>query len=131
RLALQRLESDTCSFPQSCCVFGAKSSLGFPAIVTRPGFVGCLNWRWLPFDFTWNQPSRSIIRTASATFVGTRRGYHCDPRHLELLHPVESLARLSAYASRLRPVDITPTDSLARTAPCSFSSRMLGRSSDT
>jgi hypothetical protein len=27
---------------------GAKSSLGLPATVTRPGSLGCLNWRWLP-----------------------------------------------------------------------------------
>src|SRR5579864_696844 len=36
---------------------GAKSSLGFPATVTRPGFVRCLNWRWLPRVPTRYQPS--------------------------------------------------------------------------
>src|SRR4029078_4297406 len=29
-------------------VAGARSSLGLPEIVTRPLFVGCLNWRCLP-----------------------------------------------------------------------------------
>src|SRR5437899_2555101 len=29
-------------------VFGCRSLLGWPAIVTRPFFVGCLYCRWLP-----------------------------------------------------------------------------------
>ena len=36
---------------------GAKSSLGFPGTVTRPGLLVCLNCRWLPRVDTWNQPS--------------------------------------------------------------------------
>ncbi len=36
---------------------GAKSSLGLPGTVTRPAFVGCLNWRWLPRVATRYQPS--------------------------------------------------------------------------
>jgi len=35
---------------------GARSSLGWPAIVTRPGFWACLNWRWLRFVATMTQP---------------------------------------------------------------------------
>jgi len=31
-------------------VFGGKSSLDFPGIVTVPFFAGCLNWRWLLID---------------------------------------------------------------------------------
>ena len=33
-------------------VLGAKSSLALPPMVTRPGFVACLNWRWPPRDLT-------------------------------------------------------------------------------
>src|SRR5207253_3836538 len=40
---------------------GGKSSLGLPGTVTRPRFVGCLNWRWLPRVATKNQPSRLSI----------------------------------------------------------------------
>lgn len=29
-------------------VFGSRSIEGWPATVTRPFLVGCLNWRWLP-----------------------------------------------------------------------------------
>ena len=36
---------------------GASSSPGFPGTVTRPDFVGCLNWRWLPRITTKYQPS--------------------------------------------------------------------------
>src|SRR6266542_3618499 len=35
---------------------GARSSLGFPGTVTRPGLEPCLNWRWLPFVATRRQP---------------------------------------------------------------------------
>ena len=46
---------------------GARSSFGCPATVTRPGFVGCLYCRWLPFWATMIQPSSSIIRRTSRT----------------------------------------------------------------
>ncbi len=36
---------------------GGRSSLGFPATVTRPTFLECLNWRWLPSVATRYQPS--------------------------------------------------------------------------
>jgi hypothetical protein len=36
---------------------GAKSSLGFPATVTRPSFVACLNCLWLPRVAIRSQPS--------------------------------------------------------------------------
>jgi hypothetical protein len=48
----------------------AKSSLGFPATVTRPGFVRCLNWRWLPRVPTRYQPSSCGRRRTSETFIG-------------------------------------------------------------
>src|SRR5437667_9343720 len=48
----------------------ARSSLGLPGTVTRPGLDGCLNWRWLPRVCTMNQPSSWSIRSASATFMG-------------------------------------------------------------
>ena len=32
---------------------GAKLSDGLPAMVTRYGFTGCLNCRWLPLVATW------------------------------------------------------------------------------
>jgi hypothetical protein len=37
---------------------GAKSSLGFPGTVTRPGLLACLNCRWLPLVATKYQPWR-------------------------------------------------------------------------
>lgn len=39
----------------------ARSALGLPATVTRPGFSGCLNWRWLPFVECSDQPAPSIV----------------------------------------------------------------------
>jgi hypothetical protein len=39
---------------------GARSSPGCPAIVTRPGFLGCLYCLWLPYVTTRNQPLASI-----------------------------------------------------------------------
>src|SRR5262245_20184878 len=48
---------------------GGKSSLGFPATVTRPVLLGCLNWRWLPRVATWIQPSRRSIPSTSDTFM--------------------------------------------------------------
>ena len=54
---------------------GAKSSLGFPGTVTRPGFAGCLNWRWLPRVATRNQPSSChTFRHCFATHL-LERGY--------------------------------------------------------
>jgi len=47
----------------------ARSSLSLPAIVTKPGFSLCLNWRWLPFVLTMNQPSSSIILMTALTFM--------------------------------------------------------------
>jgi len=38
-------------------VFGAISSLGWPGMVTVPGFVGCWKCRWLPRWRTRDQPS--------------------------------------------------------------------------
>lgn len=48
---------------------GAKSSLGFPATVTRPGLDGCLNWRWLPRVATKNHPSLWSMSNTSPTFI--------------------------------------------------------------
>jgi hypothetical protein len=48
---------------------GGMSSLGFPATVTRPGFDGCLNCRWLPRVTTKRHPSDSNILIASRTFI--------------------------------------------------------------
>ncbi len=49
---------------------GARSLLGRPAIVTRPGRVGCRYCRWLPRVRTQVQPSASTRRMASRT-LGT------------------------------------------------------------
>lgn len=53
------------------CVATGKtlSSPGCPLTVTRPSFVGCLNWRWLPRVTTRYRPSRSSIRMTSLTFT--------------------------------------------------------------
>ena len=48
---------------------GARSSLGFPATVTRPGFEGCLNCLWLPRVATRVHPSSLSIRSISLTFI--------------------------------------------------------------
>ena len=47
----------------------ANSCPGFPATVTRPGFVGCLYWRWLPVWATWNHPSSRSCPITSRTFI--------------------------------------------------------------
>jgi hypothetical protein len=49
---------------------GASSSLGFPETVTRPGFDGCLNWRWLPLVVARYQPSAFSLASTSETFIG-------------------------------------------------------------
>ncbi len=62
-------------FPSPACfrmlfsVPGANSSLGLPGTVTRPGLIGCLNWRWLPFIATSAQPSSASKRSISLTFT--------------------------------------------------------------
>src|SRR5215471_3856740 len=63
-----RVAHQRCSFSPACFK-SAKSSDGLPAIVTRPGLLECLNWRWLPRVATKYQPSRSISRIASRTFT--------------------------------------------------------------
>ncbi len=45
------------------------SSPGWPLTVTRPGLVGCLNWRWLPFVTTRTHPSCTRRRITSRTFT--------------------------------------------------------------
>ncbi len=47
----------------------ANSADSFPAIVTRPGFLGCLNWRWLPRVRTRCQPSLASSARTSRTFI--------------------------------------------------------------
>jgi replicative superfamily II helicase len=41
-------------------IIGERTWFGWPAIVTLPGFVGCLYCWWLPFVPTKYQPSASI-----------------------------------------------------------------------
>ena len=55
---------------------GARSSPGWPAMVTRPAFAGCLNCLWLPLVATRYQPSFSTNLTTSRIFtiVFLRRG---------------------------------------------------------
>ena len=48
---------------------GATSSLGFPGTVTRPGFTGCLYWRWLPRVAHRIQPSSWSMRRISLIFI--------------------------------------------------------------
>lgn len=48
---------------------GGKSWPIWPAIVTKPGFKLCLNWRWLPFVRAKNQPASSMSLIASRTFT--------------------------------------------------------------
>jgi hypothetical protein len=43
-----------------------KSLLGLPGTVTRPRFVGCLYWRWLPLTTTRRQSSLSRIGSCHA-----------------------------------------------------------------
>jgi hypothetical protein len=62
---------------------GAKSSLGLPATVTRPGLLGCLNWRWLPRVDARYQPSSPNMRNMSDTFIG-EAGYLNDLRRLTM-----------------------------------------------
>ena len=45
------------------------SSPRLPLTVTRPGLVGCLNWRWLPLVTMRSHPSLSSISTTSRTFT--------------------------------------------------------------
>jgi len=80
RIVVRRLLDDDCvlhdSHSLSCAclrmlfsVPGARSSLGFPATVTRPFFVGCLNCRWLPLVAAKYQPSFCKSRITSRTLA--------------------------------------------------------------
>jgi hypothetical protein len=51
---------------------GGKSRLGLPAMVTRPGLVGCLYWRWLPRMATSTHPSVSMILMIHAPLAAYR-----------------------------------------------------------
>jgi len=51
------------------CVPGARSSLGFPAIVTTPFFLSCLYCRWLPRVRSRYQPSSSMSLIIARTFI--------------------------------------------------------------
>src|SRR5688572_20092539 len=67
------LLQDTPSVP------GAKSWLGLPGTVTRPGFDRCLNCRWLPRVATRYQPSSATIEgcrkpSSSQRTTGNSRG---------------------------------------------------------
>ena len=71
-----RIASEPHFFRSDCLrilfnVPGARSSLGFPATVTRPPFVGCLNCLWLPRVATSIHPSSLSIRSTSLTFIGS------------------------------------------------------------
>src|SRR5438874_12508992 len=55
-------------------VAGCKSLLGFPGTVTRPGLLGCLNWRWLPRITTCTHLSSRRISRISATFTPSSPG---------------------------------------------------------
>src|ERR1039457_5358492 len=49
---------------------GSTSSLRWPAMVTRPGFLGCLYWRWLlPVPGSIAQPAFSLRVMMSRTFM--------------------------------------------------------------
>src|SRR5713101_3987844 len=81
RVAHYRFSFRPACFKMLCSVPGARSSEGFPAIVTRPGLRGCLNCRWLPRIATRNQPSSSIIHIASRTFMSRPRWRRYDLQH--------------------------------------------------
>ena len=51
---------------------GGTVWLGWPATVTRPVFVGCLNWRCPPFAFTRTPPSGFSRRSTSRTVMSQR-----------------------------------------------------------
>ena len=53
-------------------------------MVTRPGFGGCLNCRWLPLVPTWYQPSLSTMRIASRTLGGIQ--HSCSIRLVPCNH---------------------------------------------
>ena len=58
-------------------VFGFNSSRPCPAIVTRPGLVGCLYCLWLPLVLTISHPSSSIILIASRTLTAMAPSRRC------------------------------------------------------
>src|SRR5947199_1918922 len=55
------------------CVPGARSSLGFPAIVTTPFLWLCRYCRWLPRVRSRYHPSSSIILIIARTFTAADR----------------------------------------------------------
>ena len=70
---------------------GAKLSDGLPAMVTRYGFTGCLNCRWLPLVATWIQPSSPISSIGAPSLaVGSWR----DAWFLGVLTPPRAVSSL-------------------------------------
>src|ERR1700682_1726050 len=97
---------------------GAKSSLGFPGTVTRPGLLGCLNWRWLPRVTAKYQPSSASMRNMSDTFIaeaGYARGKRCLTMRLSDAGMWRRQTKLiysnhRLLAQRRRSPAIAPTD---------------------
>src|SRR5579883_3185240 len=93
---------------------GAKSSLGLPGTVTRPGLVRCLNWRWLPRLATKYHPSSASNRNMSDTFTTKLTTLErtmpnaeveraaCPRSQARRAHTVFALAELALYLSTVR-----------------------------
>lgn len=68
-----------------------------PLTVTRPGFTGCLNWRWLPFVTTRTHPSSSSILMTSRTFIP--QSYSTCPRFVlsSFVRRTPSVTRIASF----------------------------------
>jgi len=66
--------------------------LGLPATVTRPGFEGCLNCRWLPVVLTWRHPSLSNQLDDLSNLHERAEFYAQAPQNLTLGHRVTPVA---------------------------------------
>ena len=73
------------------CSPTGKSLPGLPGIVTSPGLVGCLYWRWLPRIRMRNQPSSSINLMASRVFTSSPH----SPRLIRMLEPIEATRQMT------------------------------------
>ncbi len=92
---------------------GARSSFSLPAMVTKPGFSRCLNWRWLPLVLTMNHPSSSIILITALTFIHeiVARTSLIDKQERTLLH-ISAPVPIKHRAEDRKGFDITDENSV-------------------
>jgi hypothetical protein len=88
---------------------GATVSLGLPDTVTRPGLVGCLNWRWLP-------AARHAIPTGFVQLFQNLANFH-PPKDSKLFNRREDTRNESRYPIFEKHLDAKDISGFVRILP--------------